>query len=546
MRKVLLFALFCVLPASATTRYIAQTAGTFSGGTACNGQTAITVATFNGLTLAAGDLTWVCGTVTIAGAGSVGINFGSNQGSIGNPLILKFDTSAILACASYCLGGGGGTNGGAIALGTGNSYITIDGNSLTGTVENGLNGSAGATCPLGTCNVQHSSTLISGFACNQCIVQNLNLVDSYVNTINNTTIADSSVVTAIQFSGNWTITGNIIHDCGWCVIDNAANGDSGISVSSNEFYNFAHGYVLSPQTGAAVSNVFENGNNFHDSANWGAAGCFAHINVLHMFGNATSSVDNFYFLNNWAHGNWGTCPTGAVFVEGGGSGTPAHLNNATFANNLIDATNAPTDLTNGWFDVFAGDTGAQKVLNNTVIGPNSTDNTLCYAFSGETGHVSMSGLTFENNATKQCGNPVAIGISGFTVTLVSANNNFYGPFGANAFTFNDSNKLNLAAWKTACSCDSASIQNNTPLMNADGSPQAGSPVIGAGLNLTSLATGNLSSLQNDTTLGSTRTTNLRPSVAAWDIGAFEFAAAPPTASGSIGNGAVISGGAVIR
>ncbi|MGA8528797.1 MAG: hypothetical protein WB622_03725, partial [Acidobacteriaceae bacterium] len=62
----LLAALAITPSANATTRYIAQTAGTFSGGKACSGQTTITPATFNNTTNAAGDVNYVCGTITVA------------------------------------------------------------------------------------------------------------------------------------------------------------------------------------------------------------------------------------------------------------------------------------------------------------------------------------------------------------------------------------------------------------------------------------------------------------------------------------------------
>ena len=47
---VVAFLLTAALFSFGTTRYVAQTAGTFSGGTACNGQTAITPATWNSTT----------------------------------------------------------------------------------------------------------------------------------------------------------------------------------------------------------------------------------------------------------------------------------------------------------------------------------------------------------------------------------------------------------------------------------------------------------------------------------------------------------------
>lgn len=507
-----------------TTRYVAQSAGTFNGGTACNGQTAITLATWNNLTLNPGDLTWVCGTITVPGTGGTGFNFGSNKGTSGNPLILRFDTGAVVQSAAFS-GSGGATPAGGITLGTGNSYIVVDGNNLAGTVQNTANGS-NLTYQLGSAGV-------SGFGCNGCTIQNLNIDNIYVNVTGNSAIGDSSTVRAIDFSGsNWTISGNVIHDCGWCIVDFGNNGDTNITVSGNNVYNLAHGYALAPGTGAALTNIFLTGNQFHDSANWGAPGCFAHVDTLiHVFGNATSSVNNLFVSNNYVYNPTGTCPTGFVFVEGGGSSTPAHLQNSFWWNNvfIVDPSD-PTDLSQGWVGIFAGDSGVQQFISNTIIGNNGTDNTSCAAFSGESGFNNMSALTFKNNVIAPCGNPISIGVSGYGVNLAAADYNFYGQYGMNAFTWQSSSKDSFSAWKAACACDAHSVQNNNSGLNSDGSPQSGSPVIGAGVNLSSMANGSMASLQNDTSKGSTRTPVPRPPNGAWDIGAYAFGdpPAPPT------------------
>ena len=85
------------------------------------------------------------------------------------------------------------------------------------------------------------------------------------------------------------------------------------------------------------------------------------------------------------------------------------------------------------------------------------------------------------------------------------------------------------SWKSACGCDSDSIVSSFTgaLLNSDGSPQAGSPVIGAGVNLTTLAVNELSSLQNDTTKGDTRSPLVRPTSGKWDIGAYQYGGGNP-------------------
>ena len=57
------------------------------------------------------------------------------------------------------------------------------------------------------------------------------------------------------------------------------------------------------------------------------------------------------------------------------------------------------------------------------------------------------------------------------------------------------------------------MQNNTPKLNADGTPQTGSPVIGLGANLTSLG---LAGLLTD------KAGHARPSSGTWDVGAYQY------------------------
>lgn len=94
---------------------------------------------------------------------------------------------------------------------------------------------------------------------------------------------------------------------------------------------------------------------------------------------------------------------------------------------------------------------------------------------------------------------------------------------------------------------------------------AGSPTVGTGTNKQSICTTIASidsaagaACQSDTTYGCTynasnhtvscpvRTVVARPASAAWDIGAYEYAAAPPATSGYTGNGAIIANGAQIH
>ena len=140
------------VPMFGTTRYIAQSAGTFTGGTACNGHTAITPATFNSTTNAPGDINWICGTLTFS-ANTTALQL-NQSGTSGNPITIIFDSGAIMTSPEWPPNG----TSGAIDLG-GNSYITINGQGTSagggsgGIIQATLNGDPGATCLGGPCTL---------------------------------------------------------------------------------------------------------------------------------------------------------------------------------------------------------------------------------------------------------------------------------------------------------------------------------------------------------------------------------------------------------
>jgi hypothetical protein len=236
-------------------------------------------------------------------------------------------------------------------------------------------------------------------------------------------------------------------------------------------------------------------------------------------------MNGLYISNNFFYGAWGTCATGFIFMEAG-TFSPSHASNVFYWNNVHIVPSAGSEVnTNAWVGLFDGEGGVTKVFNNTFVGPNSTDNTLCISMQ------SQVALSYENNVITNCGNPVEISNS----TIVVADHNFYGPScqnGGNCFMSNGSYKGSFSAWQAACGCDASSVQSNSPKLNADGSPQVGAPMLTLGANLWGLATGNLVSMQLDTTDGNTRTPLLRPSTGFWAAGAFSGTAggtrpAPP-------------------
>jgi hypothetical protein len=470
-----------------------------------------------------GTTVTLCGTFT-GTANSTEFSF-QGSGTSGNPITLLFDTGTQLSAPYWAASSGGNGCGGAICM-YNRSYITVNGGS-NGIIQNTANGDGLAN--------QQDSEGIEATACNNCTIENLTIQNIYVHPANGTGSIDQTQMRCISISGsNWQINNNTMHDVGWCLFQAYNNHDTNVNIYDNNIYNFDHGWMLATSSGNSFSNAFFHDNQVHDSANWDASGCPFHHDGIHTFGTNGSSMTGVYVYNNYFYGNWGVCPTGFIFVEGGASSTPSHMQSSAWFNNVaIVNTASPIVNTNGWIDIASGESGTQQVFANTVIGPNNSDNTLCL------GMQNLSGLSFEDNTISNCGDPVGISSS----SLVAVDYNFYGTTcgsGGNCFIWNGSFTGSFSAWKAACACDSHAVHNTNPLLNSDGSPQSGSPVIQQGADLSSLANGNFASLANDTSKGNTRTPLARPtgscstqgSASCWDIGAYQYAAsnlpAPPT------------------
>jgi hypothetical protein len=287
-----------------------------------------------------------------------------------------------------------------------------------------------------------------------------------------------------------------------------------MEIYNNNIYNMGHAvaYVTAGANACTGDCLLLHDNHIHDAANWSASGCPFHQDGLHTFGTSGSSINNILVYGNLFDGDWGTCPTGFVFVEGGSSTTPSHLHSSSWWNNVAVVTNS-TENTNGWIGIFSGESGTQTFVNNTVVGRNATDNTVCVSLQG------LSSVRFENNTISPCGDPIEI----LSSTMAVLDYNFYGPScsnGSNCFVWNGKFEGSFAQWKVATGAEAHSIQSNNPLLNADGSPQTGSPVLGLGINLSSMATGTMTSLSLDTSKGHTRVPVQRSASGPWATGAY--------------------------
>jgi hypothetical protein len=579
------------VPCVATTRYIAQTAGSFSGGTACNGHTAITPATWNSTSESAGDISYVCGTLT-GTAGANVLTF-SWSGTSGNPIKLIFDTGASIQ-SPYCDYGGYGC----ISL-YGLSYILIDGgtpcgtttggvnsgNSCNGYIENTLNGAPGATCPGSTCTYSQNSVGIEAEGTTGVEIRNLGIYDIYVHVAEESEAScsaeiDQTEVNSIHVdnSTNISIHDNDMHDAGWHM-PGAIFGS--VAIYNNQIYNMDHGVA-----NGNSYNTNENGpilihdNHFGAMGNWDVypADC-DHHDGIHMWGQQnsnTGNINNVYIYGNQFDGEIGSTMNDYIFIEQAVN-TVYVFNNDFVPTSALSPSTYPLHCVGciGMGNKSPSTGTGMYVFNNSVRaaalpynGGDSSDEGGGAYFSQTTTNAWINNLVQGQDSLVSFGinggddpvpcNTVATGID---CVLTNAYENIYvdgSGASANAFGYHSNNTCgsgtcssnSLTTWQTSATyLDSlygadAGAFMDYPLsafaLNSNGSPESSSPLRGAGTNLTALCSGNLIALCTDK-LG-----NSRPSSGAWDIGAYEDSATYTiTISSIIGHGTVTSSDSVI-
>jgi len=595
---LLALALLCALPSRAADFFYANTAQGGNTGADCANAFAWNDGT-NGVNAsakqAAGNKLHLCGTITL-GTAATFVTFVNSGASVGSPITLVWETGAILQATYWSSSGGiiansrsfividGGSNG--IFQNTGNgdqlanqqqsvgvsatgstsvvvknlaiknmfvhtapvSITSITGNGTTATVT------CAATCGLVTGEKFHvSNNANSGFNGDFTVASTSGTTLTYLNATNatgaggslgcsfgsgGTKCVDHNFVNAITISGtNNTIQSVTMNQCGFCVKHNYGNLDDNNNYSKNEIFDFDHGFMYATaNSNAHATNVFMDSNKLHDTKSWDTPDCSGHHDGLHAFGAATNyGYTGLYFTNNSIYGDWGSCITAGVFIEGGASA--ANATNEYFYNNVVNITTSVL-VTQGYIAAFSG-AGETKVMYNTVKLPGNADLTSCYNIG------STNNTTIYGNVCGGAGGRGNFGNFTGTTTLDYNQWDTKSDAGGNCWIIQGSfTGCSFASYKTACNtqgwtgCDSHGRQDTYPLaLNSDASPQVTFGGIKWGINLGSIASGNLASLQNDSTVGNTRTPLARPATATcvtpgtdancWDLGAMQFAAGSP-------------------
>jgi hypothetical protein len=525
---------------------VAQTAGVFSGGTACNGQTTITIATFNSTTLSPGDVTWICGIINQP-AGGPGLDI-SQSGTSANPIVINFDTGAVLEAPYW------GTNRNSAIYLSNQSYITINGGNTTsatgnnfpteptfwtsGVIQNYANGSSGTSACPGINNVGPSSSwtsacsntvantsgLITATDVSHIIIENLRVgpVIALSGSNNGALGCGGQCQQAIQiYSDNILVTNNQLVWAGEGVDDGGGGTYVNVTISHNYFTEDGWGIAL-PGPSVDTSGMYVDDNWMSDWTAWVSTG--THLNGVYSYNcNSSGGIPILYLWNNVFYGNTGAsgwtawvhlgndcAPPGRSWTDGPGLQAWNNLCVVSYTSG------------NGCIEMNGG-TG-NNIWNNTLIQtvPSLGGCAFQGGVGGGSGNINQTN-NFQNNVIQGYGTAYCFGSGG--IAAFTASNNVYGlqGSGSNYFQSNSINTNSLSSWQSACGCDAGSAaQLGSALAGLTnyGFVSTGFMGIGAGANLSNIATGNLASLEDNSTFGGTSTPVQR--TVPWTVGAYQM------------------------
>jgi hypothetical protein len=504
MRYKLTFAfllLLFALPASAANIYVAAASAGANNGTSCANARIYT-------SLVAGDyvpdnVIHLCGTITGA-VGATGIPI-QGSGTSGHPITILFETNAILTSPAW----GYSSNNAAAIFNNGFSYITIDGGT-NGLIRDTANGS-------GLANGITSTGVYGGTGTN-VTVKNLTISNLFVAIpgLGLSCVTDS---TGIEMDGsNQLVTNNKIDHSRIGIHSNLGPAIVNIEWANNTLSFVQHGLYAIGGGGASIN---LNGLKIHDNDIGGGAylwdsgsnNCFHHDPIHLSLTQAGQVTSNVKVYNNYIHGLWSNDQTGypqthmtaMIFIEALGPGT------LVFNNVLELDAGALNYCSNGCifmkgsatFSVSSSNTG---VYNNTIVSNNGG------TFPGE--FLAGTGGQFKNNIVKGFNSGLYTPDSEATTTQASDYNDVFGVVG-NLWGNHDS----LAGWQSHSQDVTGHSVFTDPNINISTYiPNAGSPAINTGTNLTSLGIAELNADKNG---------GGRPATGNWTMGALNFSSVVP-------------------
>jgi hypothetical protein len=312
------------------------------------------------------------------------------------------------------------------------------------------------------------------------------------------------------------ITNCLMHDMATGTMVNFRKaGNTGVEVSYNTVYNANWGGAVADantSSSSSMTNVLVHDNYFHDWGNWdncssGQSNAYHH-NGFFIWG-IQGSVTNPMYYNNVIGPGYGKCNTSGLFLQ-------YNIVGATVFNNLFvtGATNGPANA-QLYID---GTSGTINVYNNTFVSQVQGSAMNIDPVAGSTLNI-KNNLSFTTNSTNSAifGNFYVR--SGLTWDF---DNNAYYNYAGYPYIYNTNGsgaQYTTAQFQTLIGSPNCSHDIATnPNLDANYKP-TGAPLVGAGVNLTSLGI---------TALNSDKNGVARPSSGAWDIGAYAHGAYMPT------------------
>jgi len=344
-------------------------------------------------------------------------------------------------------------------------------------------------------------------------IRNLTIADIYVHTPNLSDTASGTGAWGIFIwggSGN-SIHHNTIHDCGTGIRFSNIT-DTGFTAYNNTIYNINWGIIVgdSNLNDALTGTVTVHDNDIHDFALWDQTNNYNHHDGIYFFVTHEGSVfEGGQIYNNFIHGDPGEYMNTMVYVSGSpGKCAAQYIFNNLLVNESRTRNDTPANgLIQDWCD---GD----YILNNTLIGINQSS-TSPVNNSNPGINVSLgTNVTIENDIIQLFRNGIGIG-RGASILSIDFNDYYHNRDAA----WDNANYSypTVGNWRQchAKGCPSGPHDSNSFSKNPNLSnlyiPNPGSPVIAAGMNLTSLG---IAALNSD------KAGNARPSSGAWTMGAY--------------------------
>ena len=513
---LLLLLLMIASPLLAETLYVSQ-AGSGDGSGSSTGNRA-SAAWFNTAgswgagagKISAGDTVCLAGAITtpLAAQGS---------GSAGNVITILFETGAKLSLPY------GDVYGNLTIQGL--SYLVIDGGT-NGIVENTDNGTL-----LGH---QTAANGILADGSHDIEVKNLTFQNLYVHT------RDPATEPAADFMGYGAYActscgvNQLIHDnifkniyVGVRLQNATADGAQNWRVYNNTIESYCHGVNLGGGvdgaktiSGMSVYNNHFDGkdDNWHTDVVGKPENDICHRDGVHFFAGVNDLASGLSFYNNLFDGDWGNQGTAYLYLEGNqGSASSSNwgIDDVTIYNNVF-MIKTGNYIPNGAYYTKASNV---KLFNNTFIGGGSTvSGTLAYQ---------MNATGFRNINNVFSSSKTFLYFPATTTADADFNYNLYADGGTLAFNWGGTTIAfaSFSTWQSDITADGNSTAVSSSGLSLLGVPLAGSAVIGAGANLTSLSI---------TALNSDKNGAARPAIGAWDIGAYQYGSSSPSSPTSAG------------